>query len=80
MLAKSAMALAELMNTIIFSFIIGIGLAVLIVNLIKTKFKKFTLSKPEIITIKIILSIAFIYIIFNCSMHFGIFGMTIDDF
>ena len=80
MLGEVLMVLTELMNTIFFSFIFGIVLAVLIVNLIKTKFKKFTLSKPEIITIKIILSIAFIYIIFNCTMHFGIFEMTIDDF
>ena len=60
--------IVELMLAGFVSIIMGIGLALLIVN--KIKFKDFTLSKPEIITFKIILSFVFMYIIFNCIMYF----------
>jgi len=82
MLVNALMSLFELVWTGIVSIIMGIVLAVLIVNKIKVKLKlkNFTLSKPEIITFKIILSFVFMYIIFNCIMYFGIFEITPDDF
>ena len=60
--------IVELMLAGIVSIIMGIGLALLIVN--KIKFKDFTLSKPEIITFKIILSFVFVLIIFYCFICF----------
>ena len=80
MIAKVLFALIELLKTGIVSIVIGIVLAVLIVNKIKVKFKNFTLSKPKIITFKIILSFVFMFIIFNYIIYFGIFEITADDF